>query len=95
MRSTDSNAELRYLVEVDEAWQEAVLCMAYEGKFDRVADINLEGKLMFVERCKVTSPSSLISESADVAEFMHQSIQAVYDVDVQDPGPLADFIYQT
>ena len=37
MRSTDKNAELRYLVEVDEAWQARVLSMAYDGIFDKVS----------------------------------------------------------
>ena len=40
MRSTDKNAELRYLVEVDEDWQKRVLGMAFDGKFDKVADLD-------------------------------------------------------
>jgi len=80
MRSTDKNAELRYLVEVDEAWQERVLSMAYEGVFDKVADINFEGKLRFIPRSKLTSSKSLTSSSSDVGEFIHKAMSNMYSL---------------
>merc|ERR1712014_302477 len=46
-KSDDINAELRYLVEVDEEWQRDVLHDAFEGEFDKVADLE-NGTLVFV-----------------------------------------------
>ncbi|GMH75899.1 hypothetical protein TrST_g30 [Triparma strigata] len=81
MRSTDKNAELRYLVEVEEEWQERVLGMAYDGAFDKVADLDTKGKLVFVNRKELTKgKKSLTSSSDDVGEFLHEAISAVYGV---------------
>lgn len=78
MRSADINAELRYLVEVNEAQQERVLGMAYDGLFDKVADINEDGHLTFVSSCSITSSKILNSSSSDVGEFIHQSMGSIY-----------------
>ena len=79
MRSADSNAELRYLVEVDEAWQERVLSMAYDGLFDKVADINEEGKMRFVNRALVqANEKALIASSMEVGTHIHDTISAIY-----------------
>jgi len=78
MRSTDKNAELRYLVEVDEAWQERVLNMAYDGHFDKVADMNEEGKLKFINRNKITTNKRLVSSSSDVGAFIHKAMKSIY-----------------
>lgn len=47
LRSRDPNAELRYLVEVDEALQASVIRRAWNGEFDVVADLNEDGALVF------------------------------------------------
>jgi hypothetical protein len=61
--SDDKNAELRYLVEVDEDWQREVLFDAFEGEFDKVADLQ-SGNLVFINAC---SPcESGVEEVADV-----------------------------
>jgi hypothetical protein len=81
MRSTDKNAELRYLVEVDEDWQKRVLGMAFDGKFDKVADIDDEGRLKFRERSKLKAgKEELVSNSTEVGEFLHEAIAAIYGV---------------
>jgi len=48
LSSEDPNAEVRYLVEVDEDWQKAVLEKAFEGYFDRSADL-VDGEIKFVQ----------------------------------------------
>jgi len=81
MRSTDKNAELRYLVEVDEEWQERVLGMAYDGHFDKVADIDTKGKLVFLNRQDLEKKrKGYTSSSQDVGDFIHEAISAVYGV---------------
>jgi len=81
MRSTDKNAELRYLVEVDEDWQRKVLGMAFDGKFDKVADIDDEGKLRFREREQLRKGEKvLVASSFEVGEFLHEAIASVYGV---------------
>merc|ERR1711871_101291 len=47
LRSRDPNAELRYLVEVDEALQASVIRRAWNGEFDVVADLDESGALAF------------------------------------------------
>ena len=47
LRSRDPNAELRYLVEVDEALQASVIRRAWNGEFDVVADLDERGALAF------------------------------------------------
>lgn len=44
LRSQDPNAELRYLVEVDESLQASVIRRAWDGEFDLVADIHSTSK---------------------------------------------------
>merc|ERR1712038_1511986 len=46
LSSNDPNAEIRYLVEVDEAWQGDVLGKAFDGYFDKVADLE-KGEIKF------------------------------------------------
>ena len=86
MRSTDKNAELRYLVEVDEAWQQRVLSMAYDGLFDKVADVNDEGRLTFIKRSSIRSSESLTSSSSDVGGFIHKAMATIYGVQKTDPN---------
>jgi 3-dehydroquinate synthetase len=43
LRSRDPNAELRYLVEVDESLQASVIRRAWHGEFDLVADLHSSG----------------------------------------------------
>jgi len=84
MRSTDKNAELRYLVEVDEDWQKRVLGMAFDGKFDKVADVDDEGKLRFRERRSVIKGEKvLVSSSGDVGVFLHDAIASIYGMNEQ------------
>eukprot|EP00656_Telonema_subtile_P013409 TRINITY_DN16814_c0_g1_i1.p1 TRINITY_DN16814_c0_g1~~TRINITY_DN16814_c0_g1_i1.p1 ORF type:complete len:681 (+),score=172.11 TRINITY_DN16814_c0_g1_i1:469-2511(+) len=78
MRSTDSNAELRYLVEVDEEWQARVLGMAYDGLFDKVADIDEDGKMTFIPRSSIASTKNLTASSKDVGDFIHRAVGNIY-----------------
>jgi len=88
MRSADANAELRYLVEVDEAWQERVLSMAYEGLFDKVADINEDGRLHFLTRGEMqANEKALIASSVEVGTYIHDAISTIYKYQVRACAP--------
>jgi hypothetical protein len=89
MRSNDANAELRYLVEVEEDWQRRVLCMAFDGVFDKAADLDADGKLIFVPSATVrsTEASCLKSESSDVGQTISKAIAKIYQpVERRRPG---------
>jgi hypothetical protein len=74
LRSEDPNAEIRYLVEVDEEWQGDVLAKAFEGHFDMVAD--LQGKeLKFIPTSQMRS---LKSQSKDVARQIRSKLLNAY-----------------
>mmetsp|Transcript_61427 Transcript_61427/g.171729 ORF Transcript_61427/g.171729 Transcript_61427/m.171729 type:complete len:946 (+) Transcript_61427:96-2933(+) len=72
LRSDDSNAELRYLVEVDEDWQRKVLCQAFDGHFDKVADMR-GGRLTFVPSDQLCE-----SEAESVAAAIYASLTDVF-----------------
>jgi len=72
LRSGDQSAELRYLVEVDEQWQHDVLCRAYDGYFDRIADLE-GGKLKFVAPNVGTT-----ANSHDVGAYIHAELQNLF-----------------
>jgi len=72
LRSEDANAELRYLVEVDEDMQREVLGKAFDGAFDRVADLR-DGKLSFIHKSTDAN-----TESSVVGEYIHSSIAEMY-----------------
>jgi hypothetical protein len=72
LQSDDASAELRYLVEIDERWQRDVLGRAFDGDFDRVADLE-GGELQFV------APSvALQASSHDVAVHVHSELQTIF-----------------
>jgi 3-dehydroquinate synthetase len=72
LRSDDVSAELRYLVEVDERWQHDVLCRAFDGDFDRVADLDGD-RLKFV-----ASGAETMADSHEVGLHLHSELQAVF-----------------
>ena len=80
MRSTDENAALRYLVEVDEEWQSRVLGMAFDGYFDKAADVDEDGNLVFLERRAIVRGGGevFVSSSAEVGEHIHKAMRAIY-----------------
>merc|ERR1712048_356769 len=71
-KSDDANAELRYLVEVDEDWQLKVLHEAFDGEFDKVADLQ-NGDLIFIPAC---SPCK--SSISEVAEMVYSKLANMY-----------------
>jgi len=75
LRSEDANAELRYLVEVDEEWQANVLKRAWDCEFDNVADISKDGSLEFV---RSESKDELNSSSEDVGDFLWEAVNGLY-----------------
>ena len=79
LRSDDANAEVRYLVPVEESWQQAVLESAFDLEFDNVAHLDrASGKLTFAPLA--TSPRSP-DTSADVAMALRSRIYALYSDD--------------
>ena len=74
LRSEDPNAEIRYLVEVDEEWQGDVLAKAFEGHFDMVADLQGE-ELKFIPTSQMRS---LKSQSKDVARQIRSKLLNAY-----------------
>lgn len=82
LASADPNAEIRYLVEVDEDWQRNVLDMAFDGYFDKVADLR-NGDLTFVPTESITRKNKLQSSSVDVAAHIRSSILSAYQADVE------------
>ncbi|GMI48301.1 hypothetical protein TrCOL_g10485 [Triparma columacea] len=75
LRSDDENAELRYLVEVDEEWQSNVLKRAWDCEFDNIADINDAGELDFV---RSEGKGELVSSSEEVGEFLWEAVNGLY-----------------
>jgi hypothetical protein len=71
-QSDDKNAELRYLVEVDEDWQREVLMDAFEGEFDKVADVQ-NGNLIFVN-----ASSRCESRIEEVADMLYNRLANMY-----------------
>ena len=82
LASADPNAEIRYLVEVDEDWQRNVLDKAFDGYFDKVADLR-NGDLTFVPTESITRKNKLQSSSVDVAAHIRSSILSAYQADVE------------
>jgi len=87
LRSEDPNAELRYLVEVDEAWQREVLLMAFKGEFDQKADIRA-GELSFVGQTEEREAPT----SSCVAQHIWQCVRDLYEEDLKTTA-LEDFIF--
>ncbi len=82
LRSDDPAAEIRYLVEVDEEWQKAVLEKAFDGYFDRVADIR-DGKLVFPSAAPTQKNSDFLQcQSKQVAEYVRSRVLAAYASDM-------------
>jgi len=82
LRSNDPNAEVRYLVEVDEEWQKAVLEEAFDGRFDKVADLQ-NGELHFHSAAPITKDSSFLhSSSKEVATYMRNRLLVAYTEDL-------------
>eukprot|EP00559_Dactyliosolen_fragilissimus_P001098 CAMPEP_0184861726 /NCGR_PEP_ID=MMETSP0580-20130426/6342_1 /TAXON_ID=1118495 /ORGANISM="Dactyliosolen fragilissimus" /LENGTH=856 /DNA_ID=CAMNT_0027359317 /DNA_START=32 /DNA_END=2602 /DNA_ORIENTATION=+ len=82
LSSPDPNAEVRYLVEVDESWQRDVLSKAFNGEFDRVADIR-NGNLTFVpSNLTGKGRSGLKTPSKDVALHIRSRLLSAYSADV-------------
>jgi hypothetical protein len=71
-RSDDKSAELRYLVEVDEDWQQEVLFDAFEGEFDKVADVQ-DGNLVFVH-----AGSPCRAQVEEVADMLYSKLSQMY-----------------
>jgi 3-dehydroquinate synthetase len=82
LRSEDPNAEIRYLVEVDEEWQKNVLELAFDGYFDKVADLQ-DGKLRFRSSAPITKNRDLLrSTSSEVAAYIRTRLLKAYTADV-------------
>jgi 3-dehydroquinate synthetase len=77
MRSKDPNAELRYLVEVDESLQLKMLRKAFKGDFDLVADL-VDGKLTFEP---VDDIDLLQSTSNEVSKYIRARVKNIYQSD--------------
>ena len=81
LRSDDPNAEVRYLVEVDEEWQKRVLAQAFDGEFDKVADLR-QGQLSFVSH-EGGRRMKLNSSSKAVATHIRERLLSEYAKDVE------------
>ncbi len=82
LRSDDPNAEVRYLVEVDEEWQKKVLEKAFDGYFDKVADLR-DGKLTFQSAAPITKNCDLLrSSSKEVATYIRSRLLEAYIADL-------------
>ena len=82
LRSDDPNAEVRYLVEVDEEWQRDVLAKAFDGDFDKVADLQ-NGKIEFLALNEVRKNTSILSsESKFVASHIRSRVLEAYSNDM-------------
>eukprot|EP01063_Lacrimia_lanifica_P002410 TRINITY_DN1126_c0_g1_i1.p1 TRINITY_DN1126_c0_g1~~TRINITY_DN1126_c0_g1_i1.p1 ORF type:complete len:792 (+),score=422.84 TRINITY_DN1126_c0_g1_i1:74-2449(+) len=73
--SEDPNAEVRYLVEVDEAWQASVLGLAFDCEFDLVADLQGE-KVVFVDQ-----QGERQGGPHEVAVAVHASVRQLYSLE--------------
>ena len=77
LASEDPNAEVRYLVEVDEEWQRSVLEKAFELEFDQVCDVR-DNELVFVS----SSTGITQTSSADVAKCIRSQLLDMYKSDL-------------
>lgn len=75
LRADDPNAEVRYLVELDESWQRAVLTRAFEGAFDMVADLQ-DGEIAFLRKSAAKNPCK--AKSTDVARHIRKRLLEAY-----------------
>ena len=94
LRSADPAAELRYLVEVDEALQVTVLQRAWEGEFDLVADLPAEegGEVVFrklVEGAHPDDKAAYATPSKQVGNAVHAAVHQMYADDTADPAAAA------
>lgn len=80
--SPDPNAAIRYLVEVDEDWQRNVLEKAFDGYFDKVADLR-NGELTFVSLGTIARKNALKSKSFEVADHIRSALLSAYVADSQ------------
>ena len=78
VRSADHNAEVRYLVKVDEALQRDVLGLAWDGAFDKEASLDEHGALAFAPPGR--SPRSA-EQGVRVADAIKRSMGALCDAD--------------
>ena len=81
LSSSDPNAAIRYLVEVDEEWQRNVLAEAFDGHFDKVADLQKE-KLTFVSTSALEEGAKLKSKSSEVAVHIRNSLLRAYAAEI-------------
>ncbi len=77
LASKDPNAEIRYLVEVDEEWQGKVLGQAYDGFFDKVADLE-DGEIKFLSSSR---RGNLTTRSRDIAKNLRGRLIQAYKAD--------------
>ena len=82
LSSPDPNAAMRYLVEVDEEWQRNVLAEAFDGNFDKVADLR-NGELIFIPSAKVEEGTKLNAKSSEVATHIRSSLLRAYCADAE------------
>ena len=78
--SDDPNAEIRYLVEVDEEWQGNVLAKAFDGYFDKVADLQ-QGEIKFISSSQAQKKNALKSSSKQVARHIRNALLEAYKAD--------------
>jgi len=84
LASPDPNAEVRYLVEVDEEWQKNALEKAFDGYFDRTCDL-VKGEIVFVDTCNSLSCSKQYkfkSSSSSVATYIRSEVLEAYKKDL-------------
>lgn len=75
LKADDPNAEVRYLVEIDETWQGQVLTMAFNGDFDMVADLQ-DGEMTFLKKKGAQNPCK--AKSIDVARYIRKRLLEAY-----------------
>lgn len=81
LRSDDPNAEVRYLVEVDEDWQGDVLAKAFNGHFDKVADLQ-DGEIKFLAMSQQRiRKNGCKSQSKEVARHIRSLLMNAYQSD--------------
>lgn len=80
LSSDDPNAKIRYLVQVDEDWQAEVLGKAFDGYFDKVADLNRDNELCFIPTNQRLSRKNvhLNSKSKEVAKRIRSKLLEAY-----------------
>jgi len=78
LRSSDANAEIRYLVEVDEEWQRQVLKKAFDGHFDNFVDIR-NGGLVFRSLSEMKHDHLLMASSKNVSSHIKKDLLSIYD----------------